>query len=139
MNADRPMYRWRRMTPEQRQEALEYRQRHRLPWHGPPHYQDESEVYLITAACYEHKPVIGLTAERMAGFEAALLQDSGSVCQQIFAWIVLPNHYHLLVHAPEIKSLLAVLGKLHGRTSHQWNGKRIAGAGKSGIAPPRPP
>jgi hypothetical protein len=81
MNAHHPMYRWRRMTLEQRKEALEHRQRHRLPWHGPPHYEDDSEVYLISAACYEHKPVISRTAARMADFEAALLEDTRSVCQ----------------------------------------------------------
>jgi len=111
------------MTPEQREEALEHRQRHRLPWHGPPHYDSGSEIYLISAACYEHKPVIGLTSARMTGFEAEMLEAAQSACQKIFAWIVLPNHYHLLVHAPEVKAVLGVLGRLHGRTSHGWNGE----------------
>jgi putative transposase len=111
------------MTPEQRKDALEQRQRHRLPWHGPPHYESDSEVYLISAACYDHKPIIGLTPTRMAAFESELLEAAQSVCQRIFAWIVLPNHYHLLVHAPEVKALLGMLGMLHGRTSHRWNGE----------------
>ena len=121
MNLDRAMYRWRQMTPEQRKEALKYRQRHRLPWHGPPHFESDSEVYLISVACYEHKPVIGVSAIRMAEFEAELLEAAQSACQQVYAWIVLPNHYHLLVHSPEIKSFLAMLGKLHGRISYRWN------------------
>ena len=123
MDPDRLMYRWRRMTQEQRKEALEHRQRHRLPWHGPPHYQCNSEHYLITAACYEHKPVIGVTSARMAEFESELLGTAQRACQQIFAWIVLPNHYHLLINAPEVEALLGALGKLHGRTSHGWNGE----------------
>src|SRR5437868_8438229 len=123
MAPDRPMYRWRRMTSEQRKEALAQRQRHRLPWHGPPHYQDNGQVYLISAGCYEHQPIVGLSPARMAEFESELLETAHSACQQLFAWIVLPNHYHFLVHAPEVKILLGVLGKLHGRTSHRWNGQ----------------
>src|SRR5262249_48836346 len=125
MGSERPMYRWRRMTPEQRKEALAQRQRDRLPWHGPPHYKSDAEVYLISAACYEHRPVIGLRPARMAEFESELLDAARSTCRQIFAWIVLPNHYHFLAHAPDVKTLLAVLGKLHGRTSHRWNGEEL--------------
>jgi REP element-mobilizing transposase RayT len=42
---------------------------------------------------------------------------------ETFAWCVLPNHYHALVEAPDIKRLLHELGLLHGRTSHAWNGE----------------
>jgi putative transposase len=43
--------------------------------------------------------------------------------RQVFAWCVLPNHYHALVEAPDILLLLRELGRLHGRTSHAWNGE----------------
>ncbi len=121
MHTDRPMYRWRHMTPEQRQEAVAQRQQLRTPWHGPPHYESDTEIYLITAACYEHRPIIGYSPARIAAFEAELLEVVGRTCQRVFAWIVLPNHYHCLVHAPEIKLLLKTLGHLHGRMSYRWN------------------
>ena len=35
---------------------------------------------------------------------------------------VLPNHYHALIEAANVKALLGELGRLHGRTSHAWNG-----------------
>jgi putative transposase len=123
MNPDPGMYRWRRMTPQQQRAALAERQRHRLPWHGPPHYTSAGALYLMTAACYEHRPIIGFSAQRMAEFEAELLQVSSAHAQQLFAWIVLPNHYHLIVHAPDVKGLLGAIGQLHGRTSHRWNGE----------------
>jgi putative transposase len=34
----------------------------------------------------------------------------------------LPNHYHALVEATDVKNLLSALGQLHGRTSYIWNG-----------------
>ena len=50
----------------------------------------------------------------------ALFAANGS---QTFAWCVLPNHYHVLLEALDIKLLLHGLGVLHGRTSHAWNGE----------------
>jgi putative transposase len=78
-----------------------------VPWHGPPHYEGDGQVYLISAACYEHKSVIGLSAARMAEFESDLLEVAQSACQQVFAWVVLPNHYHFLGHAPEIETSIS--------------------------------
>ncbi len=119
---DRAYYRWRQMTDEQRQATLEDRRRHKRPWHSPPHYESDSKLYLITATCFEHQPIIGLAPDRMSQFESDLLATMAEFCPEIFAWNVLPNHYHVLVHAPDIKALLKRLGQLHGRTSFEWNG-----------------
>jgi putative transposase len=123
MNPESPMYLARRMTPEQRKAALEHRQLHRLPWHSPPHYVADNALYMITAACYNHQPVIGTSPQRMAQFEAELLGVTQSQSEQIFAWNVLPNHYHVLLLARDVLGLLGALGRLHGRTSHRWNGE----------------
>ncbi len=115
------MYRWRHMTPKQRREALDYRRRHELPWHSPPHYSDESGLYLLTAACYEHRAIIGASPQRMAEFEQELLTTTHLHAKKILAWIVLPNHYHLLIAVSDIAELLRKLGQFHGRTSFRWN------------------
>ena len=120
---ERPKYRWRRMTAEQREAALALRRAQHVPWHGPPHYRADSGLYLMTAACYEHLPIIGKCPGRMAEFEQLLLTTTRETASTIFAWVVLPNHYHVLVRAPEIKSLIAALGRLHGVTSFRWNGE----------------
>ena len=39
------------------------------------------------------------------------------------AWVVLPNHYHILATVSDIQSSLWEFGRLHGRTSFQWNGE----------------
>ncbi len=121
MEPDRHMYNWRRMTPSERQAAVESRKATQVPWHAPPHYESQCGHYLLTAACYEHRPWIGATPERMADFEKQLLEALTTHCRQVFAWIVLPNHYHALVHAAELAPLLAAAGQLHGRTSFRWN------------------
>jgi putative transposase len=117
------MYRWRQMTTEQREAVLKDRQWHRLPWHSPPHYENDSGLYLVTAACFEHRHVIGHSPERMSAFETSLLDVCRAQCELVFAWNVLPNHYHVLVKARDIKAFLASLGRLHGRASFEWNGE----------------
>ena len=116
-------YRWRKLTDDQRREVLEFRRANRLPWHSPPHYVGESGLYLITAACYEHQHVIGESPKRLADFESRLVDTIEECTQEIFAWVVLPNHYHVLTHAPDVKRLLKELGLIHGRTSFEWNGE----------------
>ena len=117
------MYQWRKMNAEQREAALKLRRESHRPWHGPPHYEADNGLYLITAACFEHQPVIGKTPARMAEFEAELLKTTLAHAQTIFAWIVLPNHYHMLLRALPVKKLLSALGRLHGGTSFRWNGE----------------
>src|SRR5262249_16938894 len=120
---ERLMYRWRRMTATQREQVLASRKQERLPWHSPPHYVSDTGFYLITAACYEHRPVIGHSCERMTDFESRLLRTIREHAQAIFAWTVLPNHYHVLTQTNQARHMLLQLGQLHGRTSYLWNGE----------------
>jgi len=40
---------------------------------------------------------------------------------EILAWVVLPNHYHLLVQVPELDSLSQLFRLVHARMARQWN------------------
>jgi putative transposase len=94
-----------------------------LPWHSPPHYEADTSYYLITAACYEHRHVIGTSDKRLVEFEKKLIETTSANTNHLFAWIVLPNHYHMLVSVPSVKRLLKKLGQLHGRSACNWNGE----------------
>ena len=120
------MYDWRRMDDRERQEALEARKAERRPWHGPPHRVSDERLYHLSAACYEHAPFIGASARRMADFEAELLGCVGTCCERVYAWCVLPNHYHLLVETPCLRATTSALGRLHGRSSFRWNGEDMS-------------
>ena len=116
------MYLWRTLTDKERAEVLRERKGRKLPWHSPPHLDFEGPVtFIITAACYEHRHVIGRSAVRIAEFEQDLLSACTDFAARIFAWCILPNHYHLLVRTERIEELRKALGKLHGRTSRSWN------------------
>ena len=116
------MYAWRQMSEAERRSVLDQRRKLERPWHQPPHFLEGTETrFLITAACYEHRPVIGRSADRMGWFEGALRETCDAHCRNTHAWCVLPNHYHLLVDTERIPDLLKALGRLHGSTSRSWN------------------
>jgi len=118
------MYAWREMTEEERARVLKLRRARHLPWHSPPHWEAEGEQrYLISAACYEHVPVIGKSPERMTECEAEVLKICRDFCAATYAWSILPNHYHMLIRTERISELLMELGQFHGRSSFAWNGE----------------
>ena len=119
------MYDWRKMTKAERAKVLEMRKERHLPWHSPPHWEQEGEHrYLVSAACYEHKAVIGKSSERMTACEAEVCRICLEFCTEVSAWCVLPNHYHVLIRtAGRITELLFELGQFHGRSSFAWNGE----------------
>jgi putative transposase len=118
------MYDWRKLSETQREYVLAERKARQFPWHAPPHFKYEGEqTFIVTAACFEHKPIIGLSSKRMAECEADILKISHHVSSVVFAWCVLPNHYHLLLRTAQINELLTRLGTFHGASSYRWNGE----------------
>jgi putative transposase len=118
------MYIWRKLSEKQRKEALNYRRIQYFPKHSPPHFDTEGSArFLITAACYEHKHIIGKTPERLSECSLELLQAGEQYAEEIYAWCLLPNHYHILLRTSFINQLRQALGKFHGRSSYKWNGE----------------
>jgi putative transposase len=78
---------------------------------------------MISASCFEHRAIIGHSTQRMTSFAESLLQTLDDAAEETWAWVVLPNHYHVLVVSKSILELLKALGKLHGKSSFAWNGE----------------
>lgn len=118
------MYDWRQIPDSERQKLLKRRKTERQPWHAPPHfdYKDRSK-FIVTAACFNHEHIIGASPERMAECKEELLKVCGEFCDELCAWCILPNHYHVLIETKDINKFQAGLGKFHGRTSFKWNGE----------------
>jgi len=115
------MYDYRKMTPYERRLILEERRRQGFPLHAPPHFKNISGIYLITAACYEHRPIFEhpddlswLANEFLSALDPNL---------PYMAWVFLPNHYHILLQAQDIRLVSETLRLLHSRIATTINGR----------------
>src|SRR5512140_1739164 len=109
------------MTPDERKQVLSARKRVGSPWHCPPHNDADGEAqFLVSAACYEHVPIVGSSPPRLEECEQQVLDACRPHSTEIFAWCILPNHYHVLLQTAHIADLLAALGCFHGHSSHRW-------------------
>ena len=114
------MYRWRKLTPDDQLSLLEWRKGMHRPWHSP-HHIEFGRTWLVTSSCFEHRAVAGASNARLADFSSQLIATLEPVCEHIYAWVALPNHYHALVTAKAVMPVLQALGQLHGRTAFEWN------------------
>lgn len=113
-------YEYRRMTPEERQRVVEQHRALGYPLHAPPHpYRGEGR-YLITAANFEHALIMA-SPQRLTEFEARLMDALAAIEATVYAWVILPNHYHLLLAVMTLNLISAALQELHGKTSRAWN------------------
>ena len=118
------MYDWRKLTAEQQEAVLRLRKWRGNPWHSPPHWDlPGRRRYIVSASCYEHRPVIGASPERLACFESGVLDTITGTGADVYAWCVPPSHYLVILETEAICALRTALGRLHGRTSHAWNGE----------------
>jgi putative transposase len=112
------VYEYRDMTEAERAKVLAGRKLHLRPWHAPPHFDQTEGVYLISAACYEHRPIMP-TEDRRTEWETAVCSRLGRGIE-IRAWVVLPNHYHLLI-AGDLGVFARRIARLHNGIATQWN------------------
>ena len=113
-------YEYRKLTAREREEIVHSRSEHGYPLHAPPHPFREAGYYLITAANFEHISVMDSIIRRTE-FEILLLEAMSGIQAEAIAWVILSNHYHILVDVESLDSVSAALKYLHGKTSRKWN------------------
>ncbi len=88
--------------------------------HHPPHLFLDDTWYLITAATLDH-------ARHLAGEESkTIVRDTlrSLVLRfdiRLLAWVILDNHYHLLLRPKHGEALSQLVRQLHGRSSREIN------------------
>ena len=114
------MYRYRRMTDAERRAVVDLRMSRRFPLHKPPHLDLGPGWYFITGTTFEHREHFTDPAE-LTALQRNLhkaLTDANLPCA---AWVVQPNHYHLLLEATSLSVVGKALGPVHGRSAHYVN------------------
>jgi putative transposase len=113
-------YKYRKLSAKERDDVVKYRQEHGYPLHAPPHPFRDAGAYLISAANFEHRPIMS-SPERRTQFETRLLDSIKEIAEEIIGWVVLPNHYHVLLAVDSLDAVSETLKYLHGKTSREWN------------------
>jgi putative transposase len=114
------VYEYRHLSQEQRAELVEQRRLRGYPPHSPPHTVRDETLYLITAACYEHTPHMADKRRRCAIldliFDVLIRASIG-----LHAWVIGPNHYHLLLEPVDFAEVGRLLHYIHVMTARAWN------------------
>lgn len=112
------MYEYRDLCEHEQMQLVRKRMSLDYPWHSPPHSKGHGR-FMMTAACFEHACHLSDPRRREA-FATELRGTFSSAGGTIFAWVVLPNHYHVLWEG-NLDILRPLLARLHNGTSTRWN------------------
>jgi putative transposase len=116
----RTLYWYKDLSPAEQRGVVWDRWRRGLPPHAPPHFAQGHSYYLISAVCYEHAHYLADRTRRRRVMEL-LSQNLQSETTAVLAWVVLPNHCHVLVHSPDVRGIGSRLRLVHGPTAREWN------------------
>ena len=113
-------YEYRKLSLKEREEIVNYRRERGYPLHALPHPFREAGVYMISVANFEHRAIMN-SSKRRTEFEVRLLNAIKEITEELIAWVVLPNHYHVLPRVQSLDDVSATLKHLHGTISREWN------------------
>jgi REP-associated tyrosine transposase len=89
--------------------------------HNPPHLFLPNTLYMLTASTYQYEPLMQSSKRKMEWL-AAFLKAADIYQWQVIAWVILQNHYHAIVQAPnDADTLSKFVGSYHKFTARKWN------------------
>jgi putative transposase len=88
--------------------------------HSPRHLHLDHAWYFVTAATYQRMPLLA-TAQAKECVQSALKAAISGYQIKLRAWVLLNNHYHLLLQTQRGSDLPRFVRQLHGRTAHDVN------------------
>ena len=86
-------------------------------------FQHEGHLHFLTFSCYRRLPYLDNDPSRVC-FEELLEQCRQRHRFDIHGYVLMPNHVHLLVSEPEIRTLESTLRVLKGEVSKHLKGDR---------------
>lgn len=95
-------------------------------WWVPTHlrrFHHSGQAHFITFSCYQRAPLLAGLEIRQT-FEVALERVRRHYQARIFGYVVMPEHVHLLLSEPEVKTLAVVLQSLKQGVSRRYIGER---------------
>jgi len=85
--------------------------------HNPPHLYEDESYYMITAAIYQKCPF--LSGEWEKGILLETIEEfSGKVGWKLLDWVILNNHYHMILKSRFGKDLSILMGGMHRKSAN---------------------
>jgi len=81
-----------------------------MPW-GLNRYYGAGDLHFITSSCYQRRPLLG-TARRRDLFLTVLEQVRRRYQFVVIGYVVMPEHFHLLLSEPQERTLSTVMQAL---------------------------
>jgi putative transposase len=94
----------------------------KTPLHTPAHLFQDDSISMVTASTYKKHNFME-SDERKEQWQNAYFKACELYQWHVIAWVVLNNHYHLMMRSPEQngRNLPKLIASLHKFTARQWN------------------
>jgi len=90
------------------------------PRHHPPHLFIDDKIYFITCRTANKEKLFN-NLEKKTILKRCVIEAQKKFNVKIFAWVILENHYHLLIQLPKGKLLPDFIKIINGRSSFLIN------------------
>jgi putative transposase len=85
--------------------------------HTPHHIDLPGSIYMITAGTHQKKMMFG-SSRKLALLEDVIMDRCKAIGWKLAAWVILPNHYHILAQSPiERLSLDRLIRGIHSKSA----------------------
>ncbi len=90
--------------------------------HTPVHLFQANAIYMITGATYQKQPIMK-TDTRKNQWSISFIKSSEIYGWDVIAWVVLDNHYHVMVKSPNQSAgnMPKYISSFHKFTARKWN------------------
>ncbi len=92
--------------------------------HNPPHLIMANAKYFITVSTFEGEPYLRLSSAKEKLYSSLQIEFTKHLWE-IEDWVILDNHYHLMVNAPEDPTALPTIFKEVHRFTALWIKKKL--------------
>ena len=86
----------------------------------PPHIYEDNACYFITASIVHRQRLLGTEAQRTL-VRDVLKEAIIEYGVTLYAWVILANHYHLLLKTSDVAPIFKFIKRLHGDSAIRLN------------------
>jgi putative transposase len=90
------------------------------PLHTPAHLFLNDYYYFITAGCYHKKAYVNCDAKKDFLYKT-ICEELNTYCAELHGWVVLDNHYHILIKLEDVFLLPRLIQVIHSKSAISIN------------------